>query len=774
MEPKTTSDSYLILNGIHKEVRWSRPSSRSGPAPSGIVSFFARLLPMREADTTDSQRGDRMAGSKAAWGIEVGSYAVKALRLERSGEQFVVSDFGEFPHKRPLSTPDLDVDEMIRLTLGTFTSQKNLENETVVMSIEGRSSLPRFAKLPPVEEKKIPDIIQFEAAQQIPFPIEEVEWDAKKFVSEDSPETEVGIFAIKKDVLDHRLAIWSEYGLEPGVVNLGPVALFNAVHFDLTGSVNKPFVVLDIGTKASALVVVDGDKCWIRTFPIGGSDFTDAIMEAFKLPYAKAERLKQESASSKYAKQIMQAMRPVFGDLLQDVQRSIAHYENMNRGVKLETVLGVGSTFKIPGLRKFLGQQLNLNVARFDEFKRLQVEGRMAADFASHGVSMATAYGLALQGIGEAEIDVNLAPTEVIRDQAWASKTKWFVAAACVALVASGMMFIKPLAAQTAMGADSIAGASQVDSVVRLAKKMTGEVDRISAAANIGYTSTNLERLLDDREVWPFLVTDAMNAVASAGPQPELLGSDLKKIKAVKPGDRNLILLEQFGATYTPTADGRFLDVEMQVAFSNDDERGFLNDTVGQFINGLAAEGAREGVPYVIVPGSFSANPGDLKIVKVTEDGENEVSGGTARPASKKPTREPGRNAGRSSGSAGTKPPSGTGFAAGGGGNQPGKNTNRSREKINPDADPTGMGSSGGSFVGGSGGNSGGFGRDGGSGDGGFNGAGNRRPGGKVEDDVDLVDLDQDAAIPGEPSLYDAGDVFHIGRVTFRIKLNSD
>ena len=97
-----------------------------------------------------------MAGSKAAWGIEVGSFAVKAIRLERSGEQITVSDFGEFPHKRPLSTPDLDVDEMIRLTLGTLASQKNLEMDPVVMSVEGRSSLPRFAKLPPVEDKKIP------------------------------------------------------------------------------------------------------------------------------------------------------------------------------------------------------------------------------------------------------------------------------------------------------------------------------------------------------------------------------------------------------------------------------------------------------------------------------------------------------------------------------------------------------------------------------------------------------------------------------------------
>jgi hypothetical protein len=336
------------------------------------------------------------------------------------------------------------------------------------------------------------------------------------------------------------------------------------------------------------------------------------------------------------------------------------------------------------------------------------------------------------------------------------------------------MMFIKPLSAQTAMGAESIAGASEVDSVVRLAKKNKSELDRISAAANIGFSSTNLERLLDDRKVWPHLVTDAMNAVASAGPQPELLGSDLEKIKAIPPGKRNLVLLEDFGAAYTPSEDGRFLDVEMKVAFSNDDERGFINDTIGRFINDLAASGPRDGVPYVIVPGSFSSNPGDLQIVKVTESGDNEVSGGTSSSRTANAGRTPGRNSDRGTDRGGqTGGPTGTGFAAGGGGGQPGKNTNRGGEKINPNADPTGGGfaSSGGGFTGGS---RGGFGSDDDGDAGGFGGAGGRRPNQKVEDEVDYVDLAADAAIPGEPSLYSPGDVFHIGRVTFRVRLNED
>lgn len=712
-----------------------------------------------------------MAGSKAAWGIEVGSYAVKAIRLERAGDQVVVSDFGEFPHRKPLSTPDLDVDEVVRLTLGQLVSQKNLENETVVMSVEGRSSLPRFAKLPPADKKALPKLIEFEAVQQIPFPIEEVEWDAKTFESEDSPEIEVGIFAIKKDVLAHKLAIWNEHGLDPQVVTLGPVSVYNAVRYDLAGAGRKPFVVLDIGTRSSDLVVVDGDNCWIRTFPIGGSDFTEAIAETFKLPYSKAERLKQESATSKYAKQIMQAMRPVFSDLLEGVQRSISFYENSHRGVKLETVLGVGSTFKIPGLRKFLGAQLGLQVARFDEFRRLQVEGRMASDFASHGVSMATAYGLALQGLGEASIEVNLAPSEMLREQAWSSKTKWFVGAAAVALVASGLMFVAPLSAQSSMGAGTVRGKSEVDSVVALAKRHKQALDAISAEANVGFRAANFERLLDDREVWPHLITDAMNAIASAGPQPELLGSDLRRIKAIDPGDRKLVLLEDLSGAYGLDGQDRLVRVEMQVAFSNDSTNpptAFINETIGRHIGELAAAGRRDGVPYVIVPDSFSSNPGDLQQVTVGPDGNStraDTPSGAGRGGGTGGASTPG-----SFGGGGLGP--GSAGATGGGG-QPGKRK-PAGGIVDPNADPTGIGNSGGGFtpgsaVGGGGTSGGGFGNaPGGS----WNQS--RSGGGAASKDEAEIDLDGEAPIPGAPSLYAEGDVFHVARVTFTVKLVDD
>src|SRR5690606_13475083 len=127
----------------------------------------------------------------------------------------------------------------------------------------------------------------------------------------DSPEVEVGIFAMTRERVAQRLALYSELGITPEVLTLSPVAVYNAMNFDHDLEQRKKAVIyLDIGTSATDLIVANDGACWIRTFPLGGTHFTEAIAEAFKLSYSKAEKLKQEASTSKYAKHIMQAMRP--------------------------------------------------------------------------------------------------------------------------------------------------------------------------------------------------------------------------------------------------------------------------------------------------------------------------------------------------------------------------------------------------------------------------------------------------------------------------------
>ncbi len=548
-----------------------------------------------------------MAHPSAAWGIEIGQFAIKAIRLERDGDNVQVTDFSVIPHRKVLSTPDIDIAEVTRLSLGQFISEKNLEGEQLVISVPGHLAFARFAKLPPVEAKALPDIVKFEAVQQIPFPIEDVEWDYEAFREEGAPELEVGIFAITRERVNEKLDVYSEVGLSPETLTLSPVALFNSMNYDLNLSdASTPLVFIDIGTQATDVIIANGDRCWIRTFPLGGTHFTEAIAKSFKISYAKAERLKIESASSKYAKQIMQAMRPVFSDLLQELQRSMSYAASMG---ELTELVGIGSTFKIPGLRKFIGQQLQVNVTRLDEFKRIDVGGREAASFAENCVNMATAYGLALQGVGLGQININLVPAAVLREQMWHNKTKWFVAAACIIVVGSALSILGPFL-QSQKLQEKVP--DEVQLVIRNGKKLVGDFVKAEKNGRIGDEAVKLLTLFNYRNVWPYVVQDSADALAAAGPSNRkmILGDFLNAFPDAS--TRPLVQLSFLdGALIPPSASGNDkISVTMEVELSHIDPINFLTSTVAKWLTDNALpEGARSNIPYKIVTNSVSCNP---------------------------------------------------------------------------------------------------------------------------------------------------------------------
>ncbi|HCD33296.1 MAG TPA: hypothetical protein DER01_12875, partial [Phycisphaerales bacterium] len=192
------------------------------------------------------------------WGIEVGANAIKAIRLQRQKDQVVLADFEVLPFKKPLTTPDLNVNEAIQVNLDQFLSKHSVNRSTVMTSVPGHMAFARFAKLPPVDPKRIPDIVRFEAVQQIPFPIEQVEWDYQVFQEPDSPDVEVGIFAITKDRVTDFLENYNAVGCRVDGITLSPLAVYNALAYDMQLDEESPGVVfMDIGTTSTDVIIVE-------------------------------------------------------------------------------------------------------------------------------------------------------------------------------------------------------------------------------------------------------------------------------------------------------------------------------------------------------------------------------------------------------------------------------------------------------------------------------------------------------------------------------------
>ena len=81
---------------------------------------------------------------------------------------------------------------MIRVTLGAFVQAhaEQIASEPIIMSLPGNVGFARFATIPAVDAKTLRSMIEYEAKQQIPFPIEEVQ---TKILALDLPKRRISL-----------------------------------------------------------------------------------------------------------------------------------------------------------------------------------------------------------------------------------------------------------------------------------------------------------------------------------------------------------------------------------------------------------------------------------------------------------------------------------------------------------------------------------------------------------------------------------------------------
>src|SRR5262245_30919036 len=330
-----------------------------------------------------------MAKSIGAWGIDIGQCALKALHCKIEGDQIVADAFDYVEYPKILSQPEADPDTLVKEALEQFLSRNQITlDDRVAISVPGQSGLAKFFKPPPVDVKKIPDIVRYEAKQQIPFPLDDVIWDFQKMAGGQEIEgfaidAEVGLFAMKKEQVHRHLKPFERSDIALDIVQLAPITIYNFVSYDMLNegpseddfdADNPPesIVVLSMGTDATDLVITNGFRLWQRSIPLGGNHFTKQLTKDMKLTFAKAEHLKRNARQAEDPKAVFQAMRPIFNDVVTEVQRSIGFFQGLDRKAKIKGVVLLGNTVKLPGLQQYVAKNLGYEVLNFDKFNRLQ------------------------------------------------------------------------------------------------------------------------------------------------------------------------------------------------------------------------------------------------------------------------------------------------------------------------------------------------------------------------------------------------------------------
>ena len=392
-----------------------------------------------------------MAENRAVWGVDIGQAGLKAVRLKyaEQAEQVLAVGFDYIPHPKILSQPDAIPKDLIRQALETFLSRNDVTGDLISISLPGHSALARFIQLPPVESSKVGDVVKYEARQQIPFALEDVIWDYQT-LSGGIVESgfmlgaEVGLFAMKNDQVYEAMEPFNEAKVEVELVQLAPLAMYNVLCYDQLG-MREPedyegheeyTIMLDMGTDNTTLLVTNGEKIWIRNVPVGGNHFTRALTKDMKLTFAKAEHLKCNATKSPDPRAVFQALRPVFNDYVNEIQRSIGYFSSVNREAKISRVVGVGNGFKLAGLQKFLQQNLQYDVQRVEMFNGAVGDTVLNAPvFQENIMSIVVPYGLALQTLKLTRIHTTLLPPEIAVARRIRRKKPWAVVTAASLLL---------------------------------------------------------------------------------------------------------------------------------------------------------------------------------------------------------------------------------------------------------------------------------------------------------------------------------------------------
>jgi Tfp pilus assembly PilM family ATPase len=117
---------------------------------------------------------------------------------------------------------------VILSALQGMLAEKGIKARNVNVCAPGFHVFSKFVKLPPVDASKVTQMIQYEAQQNVPFPLEEVVWDYQILGATSGGELEVLLVAIKADIVEGLFRVTENAGLRLQMCDVSPAALCNS------------------------------------------------------------------------------------------------------------------------------------------------------------------------------------------------------------------------------------------------------------------------------------------------------------------------------------------------------------------------------------------------------------------------------------------------------------------------------------------------------------------------------------------------------------------
>lgn len=335
------------------------------------------------------------------FGLDIGSYRLKAVQLARQGDKYGLVALGSAPSvgKGLLSEAESDLTALAeaikKLHLDTKIATKN-----VVTALPQDEVFTRVITFPKISEEELSSALRWEAEQYIPIPLAEVTL-AHQVVGalrKEKKEMMEVLLVAAPTRLVHKLAkVLDTAGLNPVSIETEILALARS----LATSESDTTLLIDLGARATDLAIIEkGDVIFTRSIPTAGEALTRAVVSSLGLSLEQAEAYKKAYGvdSSKLEGKVSRAIEPILGVIVGEMEKAI-HFCRSERGKIIGRALLVGGTAGLPEAVSLLAQKLNIEVQLGRPFLNVAEDGLLSKLPENELPHYAVAVGLAMKAV---------------------------------------------------------------------------------------------------------------------------------------------------------------------------------------------------------------------------------------------------------------------------------------------------------------------------------------------------------------------------------------
>jgi len=224
-----------------------------------------------------------------------------------------------------------------------------------------------------MKEAEAREVIRWEAEQHVPFDMDNVELDFQILDPEgEGLQMTVLLVAAKRELVEHKVALLAELGLDARVIDVDAFALHNAFEINYPEAMVGVVGLVNVGHETTNINILDdGVPVLTRDVPIGTRRFKEDLQRERGLSADEADALLRGTTTSDALDPLLEGRGE---ELAVGIERAAAFLQSASRSAGgISRIFTTGGGARIPRLNKVLSDRLRIPVQLANPIEKLQV-----------------------------------------------------------------------------------------------------------------------------------------------------------------------------------------------------------------------------------------------------------------------------------------------------------------------------------------------------------------------------------------------------------------